>query len=202
MTELVSRVDPPQLCGNCGMKHYPGEPGFDAGCPQWIPEGAPIDPQVAREMHTALDDNPAGKTQDHFKARRVLFEQVSRQIRAVVKDLLPAVTREFKQQLDRELGLDALRKRVDAVADNVARDAESVSGSLSAQLDLRVEQLLARIEEEAGDAVVAAFTKRAQALIAKEVGAQMTRLLMQRQERPPPKVERRVRVKKKRSTRG
>lgn len=172
-------------------------------------ELAGVPPAVAAEMKTACDDVPGGKTQDHFKARRLLFAEVDRQIRARVKAILPDITLEFKQQIDQEMGLDALRRRVRTLGDNiqktadgVAQDAERVSQQLEAMLNTRVEQLLARIEQEAADAVVGTFTKRVQAIVAKEVGAQMTRILMQGQDRPDPSAQRPVRVKKKRTTRG
>lgn len=196
------------VCLKCGEGFAPPAPP----APEYPPPEADVPEDVARELGTACNDVPTGKTQDHFKARRVLFQAVDSQIRARVKAVLPEITLEFKQQIDRDLGLDALRKRVQTLAasvnnqaDQVSRDAGAVTEQFEALVRQRVEQLFEQIGNELTAGFLTRFTERAQAIVAKEVGLQMTRLLMQpptAAKRPPPSVERRVRVKKKRTTRG
>lgn len=201
MTE-ASHQTPPQLCGECGCRHYPGE---NTLCPGWRPGPFITDevhPAVAAEMATACDDNPTGKKAEHFATRNKLFAEVDRQIRARVRVILPEVTLEFKQQIDRDLGLDALRQRVDTLAagigktaDKVSADAAALSDQFETLLDQRIKQLLT----EASDQVIAAFEQRVERLVAHVVGKQIGALLAPkiRAARLVPS-EYRVRVKKKR----
>jgi len=134
-------------------------------------------PDVEREVATACSDSPAQKTQDHFRSRRQLFEEVDRLIRGRVREVLPGITLEFKQQLDKDLGLEALRVRVRQVTTGLEKDLKAVSGQVETLISARVDALLQRVEEEASDAVILAFTERAQRLVSVEVARQIAKLL-------------------------
>lgn len=143
----------------------------------WRPEEASVPDDVARELETACNNVPTGKTQDHFKARRTLFHAVDSQIRARVKAVLPDVTLEFKQQIERDLGLDALRRRVHTVADSVDKEAQRIEGQLDALIVKRLDELFTRLERDTAGQIMGKFVERQQSIVAEEVGRQIGRLL-------------------------
>ncbi len=187
-------IPPPLLCGECGVKHYPGE---NTLCPGWRPGPFVPDPAEAEAL-SACDDSPGNKTADHYASRRKLFAEVDRLIRGRVKEVLPGVTLEFKRQIDKDLGLDALRLRVQRVAAGVEKDVEDLSGRASIVARERVDALFERLGEEVADTMLATFAERATAIVAKEVARQLARILAQPLKRTTK--EYRVRVKKKRKT--
>ena len=148
------------------------------------------------EAMAACSNDPSNKTQDHFKSRRVLFQEVDRLIRGRVREVLPGVTLEFKQQIDKDLGLDALRDRVRRVTDGITKDIEAISGRASIVAENRMDLLFTRLEQEVADTILDMFAKKAGAIVAKEVGSQLARILAQPLKRTTK--EYRVRVKKKR----
>lgn len=173
----------PLLCGECGTRHFPGQ---NTLCPGWRPAEASeeVPEAVATEVVTACSDDPTNKSHDHFRTRRKLFEEVDRLIRGRVRAVLPEVTLEFKQQIDKDLGLDALRRRVNTLADGVNKTADGVAADLEAvrqqmetMLQQRADQMVQAICEDAASKALEIFTNRAQALVAKEVGHQIGRLL-------------------------
>ncbi len=153
----------------------------------------PVASAVEAEALAACDDDPSNKTSEHFTSRRRLFQEVDRLIRGRVREVLPGVTLEFKQQIDKDLGLDALRARVQRVAAGIEKDVDRLSGEVCARADARVEKLFERLEQEVADTLLAMFVSKATVIVAKEVGRQMTLLLGT----SAPK-EHRVRAKKKR----
>lgn len=132
---------------------------------------------VAAEVARACDDSPSGKQAEHFATRRKLFAEVDRLIRGRVHEVLGDVVLERKQELDKSLGLDALRKRVERVADGVGKDLDAISQQLEDLMQGRVEALLQQVQAEAADAVLKAFEKRVRGLVAKECGEQLARVL-------------------------
>jgi hypothetical protein len=168
----------PELCGECGCQHRPGENTLCAG---WRPGPfvpGPIPEAVAAEALRACDDSPSNKEAEHFVTRRKLFAEVDRLIRGRVRDVLGDVVLEHKQELDKSLGLEALRKRVERVADGVGKDLDAISQQLEDLMRGRVEALLQQVQAEAADAVVKAFQERVRGLVAKECGEQLGVLLM------------------------
>lgn len=142
---------------------------------RWFGGWRPVDPET--EALIACDDSPSNKTQDHFKTRRKLFEEVDRLIRGRVREVLPVVTLEFKRQIDKDLGLDALRARVARVADGVSKDLDALGRQVETLSRARVEELFQGLEREVADTILAMFLRKAGVLVAKEVGKQIGQLL-------------------------
>lgn len=125
-------------------------------------------PEVAAEIERLTSDSPANKTGEHFKSRRKLFEEVDRLIRGRVREILPGVTLEFKQQIDKDLGLDALRLRVQRVSAGIDQSLNEIELRWQRETSKRVDAMLERIEVDSADAVIEAFSKRVTAITAKE----------------------------------
>lgn len=162
----------PVLCTVCGGDFSAAPHGCDC-------EAAVIPTAVATEALRACDDSPSGKQAEHFVTRRKLFAEVDRLIRGRVRDVLGDVVLEHKRELDKSLGLDALRKRVERVADGVGKDLDAISQQLEDLMAQRVEALLKQVQTEAADAALKAFERRITALVAKECAKQLARVLMQ-----------------------
>lgn len=175
-------------CLKCGI-------GFDALKAECLAESQAnqIPDDVAAEIETVCSDGVAGKTPEHFKSRSKLFEEVDRHIRACVRNALPRVTLEFKKQLDKDLGLDALRARVKRVSDGVSEDLGGIERQVELYKGQRIEALLTRFGQDASDRVVKAFDKRVTSLVSKEVARQLARILAA----APKKEADRIRVRKK-----
>lgn len=142
------------------------------------PDEAPH-PRVVREMAKACSDSTVDKEEAHYAARRKLFAEVDKLIRGRVREVLGDVVLEHKQELDKSLGLVALRKRVERVADGVGKDLDAISQQLEDLMAGRVETLLKSVEADAADAVVKAFDRRVTGLVAKECAKQLARVLVQ-----------------------
>lgn len=181
-----------RYCKECMMKPCRWFSGWRPSVPlDAVPEA------VVAEVEKVCSSSLFGKTQDHFNSRRKLFEEVDRLIRGRVREALPDITLEFKRELDRELGLEALRQRVNTLATGIGKDVERVSKQFEELLQLRIAQIMA----DAAEAITKAFAERCTAIVAEEVGRQLGRLLA-KPEAPAP-AEYRVRVpKKKRYSRG
>ena len=152
-----------------------------------------IHPDVVDETLIACSDDPSSKETEHYRSRRKLFAEVDRLIRGRVKEVLPVVTLEFKQQIDKDLGLDALRDRVRRVANGVSKDLDALEEHVETSAKKRVDELFVRLSEETADAMLAMFVSKATVLVGKEVGRQLGLLLAK-----SAPVEHRVRAKKKR----
>ena len=163
---------------------------------RWFGGWRPAVDAVETEGLRACDDSPSNKTQDHYKTRRKLFEEVDRLIRGRVREVLPGVTLEFKQQIDKDLGLDALRDRVRRVADGVSKDADALEEHVETSAKKRVDELFARLEQEVADGILARLLKRVSLIVTREVAHQLARILTQPLKRTTK--EYRVRAKKKR----
>lgn len=151
-----------------------------------------VESDAVRQMHAAAiteaqracGDDPTNKTQDHFKARRKLFEEVDRQIKGRVREVLPEVTLEFKRELDKSLGLAALRDRVQRVSDGISKDLTQISARTQTVVEERMDALLKRVQVDAADAVVLAFTRRVTELVAKECARQIAALMQGKEGAP------------------
>lgn len=181
------------LCRSCETRHLPGE---NTRCPGFVAYFSDVATEVETEVETACSDSPSGKTQEHFKSRRKLFEEVDRLIRGRVREVLPGITLEFKQQIDKDLGLDALRVRVQRVADGVSKDTDALSTRLAREVGERVDGLFERLEQEVSDTILAMFVRKAGVLVAKEVGKQIGQLLARPPAAPPARTKKKKRARK------
>jgi hypothetical protein len=140
-------------------------------------EPDPLPEPIAHELRAAVSSNPGEKQPEHWNSRRVLFTEVDRLIRGRVRDVIGDVVLEFKQELDRDAGLDALRKRVERVADGVAKDVDALSKQVETLHRASVERLLRELQVDAANDVARSFERKVTALVAKEVGKQLTGIL-------------------------
>lgn len=148
-----------------------------------------IHPEVAEETFVAMNDDPVGKAPEHFQSRRALFAEVDKLIRGRVREILPTITLEFKEKLDKDLGLDALRGRVQRITDGIRKDTDRLGERFEQAVSDRAEAVLAKIAGDLTDKTLEAFDERVQRIVAREVARQL-RAIGEAVSRHPPKKKR------------
>lgn len=159
------------------LLHSTDANGMNEPRPQDVQGQEPVPDAVAREVDRACDQDATGKTGDHFKSRRKLFEEVDKLIRGRVREILPSLTLEFKQQLDKDLGLEVMRQRVNRVSTGLSKDLDAITARLEPELREGVDLFLDRIKTSAADAVVRSFERRVTRLVVKECARQFQRFV-------------------------
>ncbi len=121
------------------------------------------------------DDTPWGEQQ--LASRALLFQNVDRQIRARVAQVMPGILTDAKHLIDKQLGAETITARVSELRDHMARTVRRSELQFESTASVLVKDAIQSVVERGTGAILTRLEKRVRSVVAAECAKQLRRVM-------------------------